>query len=133
MGGRPAIVDDIVEILRETRREMHVTEITHAMGFAEPERYRVSNALNNRLETLPDVQMDIERVRRGVWRYVEPQVQAPPRQAPRQRTEEPPPPAKSSIPEMLEVLGVTEGDAITKPGLIARDPDTGKIYKATLM
>jgi hypothetical protein len=128
--GRPTIIDDIVAILREQAREMHVTEITHLMGGDD--RNRVSNALNNRLETLPDQQVDIERVRRGVWKYKEPQVKPAPRPAPRQR-ETPVFEAKPSIPEMLEVLGVTEGDALNRGGLIARDPDTGKIYKASLM
>lgn len=121
---RVIIIDEIVDLLKEQGREMHVTEIAHLMGEGAT-RNQVSNALNHRLENTSAKQVDIARVRRGVWMYVEPEVEVTPKPRPLPRQREQPKPA---MPTLLEVLGMS-----SEFELIARDPDTGKIYKASLM
>lgn len=128
MTGTP-VAHLIVDALKsEYPRALHITELANLTGISVTS---VSSSLNNRLERDG---ADVERVSRGVWKYVPPPkpkgktlrsasadfVPETWRPSARQAT-------PVSLPKSLKVVGTTA------QGLLAVDPATNESYVATKM
>lgn len=132
MSGTP-IVHRIMDALKEQHpRALHISEIAH---LTDINQVSVSSSLNNRLEN--PAYSDIERISRGVWKYVPPATPKPKvakslRSADAARVPEvylKPgyTQAAPTPPRMLKVVGTTS------QGLLAVDQATGQTYLATKM
>lgn len=128
MPGKP-VAHLVVDALKELYpRAVHLTELAHATGLKVEQ---VSSSLNNRVE---GGRTDVERVQRGVWKYVPPTSSKSKTRATREMLLRLPPAqqetaasAPDALPKSLKVVGTTS------QGLLAVDPSTNASYIATKM
>lgn len=113
-------------------RAVHISELANIVGITSTS---VSSSLNNRLER---DDADVERVSRGVWKYVPPPVTKSGKRTPlkerladhRADWQIGAPVAEvvpTALPKTLKVVGTTSR------GLLAVDPATNESYIATRM
>jgi hypothetical protein len=134
MTGTPVAHLMVDALKNEYPRALHITELANLTGVSITS---VSSSLNNRLGG--GVHGDVERVSRGVWKYVPPAKpkaakslrpasadRVPEAWSPKGRTPEEEA-TNQYLPKTLKVVGTTS------QGLLAVDTNTNQSYVATKM